>query len=90
MIYMANQYNLSIIPTYEPTISPTNNSTPTYVPTPTPRPVSEDATKFVIMITIIFIVICVLYTYCRSKISSRIEVERIKEDQSRFSSVIIL
>jgi hypothetical protein len=88
---MENQDDLSIVPSCEPTGSPTNNiniSNPTY--SPTQIPISGDGTRFVIMITIIFISICVLYTYCRSKITSRIAVEQIKEPQSRFSSVIIL
>jgi len=86
---MENQDDLSIVPSFEPTGSPTNNiSNPTYAPTKIP--ISGDGTRFVIMITIIFIVICLLYTYCRSKITSRIAVEQIKEPQSRFSSVIIL
>jgi hypothetical protein len=88
---MYNLDNLSIAPSCEPTGSPTNNniSNPTY--TPTKIPISGDGTRFVIMITIIFIVICLLYTYCRTKITSRVEVEQRKEeDQSRFSSVIIL
>jgi hypothetical protein len=85
---MKNLDNLSIVPSFEPTGSPTNNiSKPTYAPTQTP--ISGDGTRFVIMITIIFIIICVLYTYCRSKITSRVEVEQRKEDRSRFSSVII-
>jgi hypothetical protein len=84
---MESQYNLSIIPTFEPSGSPTNNSRPTYAPTQTP--VSRDSVSFVIMIIVIFIGICLLYTYCRSRITARIEVERTKEDQSRFSSVII-
>jgi hypothetical protein len=85
---MESQYNLSIIPTFEPTGSPTNNSTPTYAPTQTP--VSRDSVSLVIMMTLIFfIIICVLYTYCRSRITERIEVERTKKDKSRFSSVII-
>jgi hypothetical protein len=86
---MKNLDNLSIVPSFEPTGSPTNNiSKPTYAPTQTP--ISGDGTRFVIMIIIIFIIICVLYTYCRSKITSRISVEERKEEgQSRFSSVII-
>jgi len=85
---MDNQDDLSIVPSFEPTGFPTNNNKPTY--SPTQIPISGDGTRFVIMITIIFIVICVLYTYCRSKITSRIAVEERKEEvQSRFSSVII-
>jgi hypothetical protein len=66
-----------MVPTFEPTGSPTNSSIPTYAPTEMISHTfnSGDATRFVIMITIIFIVICVLYTYCRSKTISRIGVE---------------
>jgi hypothetical protein len=86
---MDNQGDLSIAPSCEPTGSPSNSiSKPTYAPTQIP--ISGDGTRFVIMIAIIFIVICVLYTYCRTKITSRVEVEQRKEDHSRFSSVIIL
>ena len=85
---MKNLDNLSIAPSCEPTGSPTNNiNKPTY--SPTQIPISGDGTRFVIMITIIFIVICVLYTYCRSKITSRVAVEESRENRSRFSSVII-
>ncbi len=87
---MYNLGNLSIAPSCEPTGPPTNNniSNPTYAPTQIP--ISGDGTRFVIMITIIFIVICVLYTYCRTKITSRVEVEQSNQNHSRFSSVIIL
>ncbi len=85
---MNNQDDLSITPSFEPTGYPTNNiSKPSYAPTQTR--ISGDATRFVIMVTMIFIVICGFYTYCRSKITSRIAVEQRKEDQSSFSSVII-
>jgi hypothetical protein len=89
---MENQDNLSIVPTYEPTAASNISSKPSYSPTQitSQTSISGDATRFVIMLTIIFIGICVLYTYCRSKITSRIEVEQRKhEGQSRFSSVII-
>jgi hypothetical protein len=76
-IQMDNQDDLSMVPTFEPTGAPTISSNPSYAPTQMTLHTSNsgDASRFVIMITIIFIVICVLYTYCRSKITSRIGVE---------------
>jgi hypothetical protein len=51
------------------------------------------AVSVILMTTAIFIVICGLYTYCRTTITARIhdeqQIHEGKEGQSRFSSVII-
>jgi hypothetical protein len=51
------------------------------------------AVSVILMTTIIFIIICGIYTYCRTTITSRIHDEQQihdrKEGQSTFSSVII-
>ncbi len=49
------------------------------------------AVSVILMTTIIFIIICGIYTYCRTTITSRIQPINAKneENQSRFSSVII-
>ena len=86
---MENLSNSTIEPSFEPTAIPTNStSKPTLEQTLTPR-ISNDGSRFVIMVIIIFIVFCVLYTYFRSKITSRVAVEESRENRSRFSSVII-
>jgi hypothetical protein len=49
------------------------------------------AVSVILMTTIIFIIICGIYTYCRTTITSRIQPINVKneENQSTFSSVII-
>jgi hypothetical protein len=47
------------------------------------------AVSVILMTTMIFIIICGIYTYCRTTITARIGVEENKEGASRFSSVII-